>query len=130
MLGSWGKSVVFDVNDNKVFSPRNMNYNKSGRWHSHSIVSDKPITEFLGPELDQFTMQIVLDVMLGVNPSAVISVFEDAVENGTVNPLMIGPRRIGKNRFAISSISEAYNVVYNGGQLARATIDVTFSEYR
>lgn len=128
--GSWGKKVVFSVDDTKIFSPNNIQHTKSARWNTHKIIGRKPKSEFVGPDMGQVTMSIKLAATLGVKPSDTLTAIENALDSGKVNVLKIGNRRIGKYQYAITSISESYNVIYNGGQIAEATIDITFSEYR
>ena len=54
---------------------------------------------------------------------------ESAIENGEAEFLVIGGRPVGDNRFYISSVSEAYDEVLQGGEIARATLNVTMEEY-
>ena len=55
---------------------------------------------------------------------------ERMVEEGAVEYLVIGGRKIGDNRFFIQNISEAWGTIYNRGELERATVTVTMEEYR
>ena len=70
-----------------------------------------------------------LDAVLGVRPREMLECLEDIVESGKVDYLVIGGRAVGKNRFSVTSMSEAWDVVYSGGELARATVSVTMEEY-
>ena len=42
---------------------------------------------------------------------------------------MIGSRRIGKNKWRITNLSEAWETVLNRGELVRAKVTVTMVEY-
>ena len=57
------------------------------------------------------------------------SYFMEMVEKGKIDYLVIGGRAVGENRFAITSMSEAWDVVYSGGELAKASVSVTLEEY-
>lgn len=43
--------------------------------------------------------------------------------------MVVGGKMVGANRWRITSISEAWNVVYNKGELVKATVTVTMDEY-
>lgn len=43
--------------------------------------------------------------------------------------LVIGGKIMGSNKMAITATSEAWNAIYNKGELVKAKIDVTFMEY-
>ena len=75
-------------------------------------------------------IDIILDATLGVKPASVIKTLRKARDNGTVEYLKIGKAKIGNYKWAITDMSEKWDVVYDGGELARATLNITFSEYR
>ena len=89
----------------------------------------KPKQEFLGADARGFKFSIVLDATLGVKPRKTMERIEKMIETGYVDYLVIGNKAIGNNRFCITSMSEEWNVVYAGGELVKATIDLTFKEY-
>ncbi len=59
-IGTWGSKVKFSVSDKKQFTFQNMKRSSSGRWASHNIVGGRPKTEFLGPGMDEITMDVIL----------------------------------------------------------------------
>ena len=129
-IGSWGKKVIFTVSDKKIFTPSDFEYSSTARWNSHEIIGKVPKSEFVGPGAGQVTINITLDATLGVKPYSIIKYLRKARDNGTVNNLKIGKNKIGNYKWALSDMSEKWDVVYDGGQLARATLSLTFSEYR
>lgn len=66
---------------------------------------------------------------MGVRPREIMERIEDAVENGETAYLVIGGRPVGQNKFYISSVSEAFDVVLSHGEIARATLNVSMEEY-
>lgn len=54
---------------------------------------------------------------------------EAAAKSGLVDYLVIGGRRIGNSKVYISSMSEEWDCIWNRGELVKATINITFSEY-
>ena len=129
-VGSWGKDIVFSVDDNKAFTPSSFERSGSARWANHEIIGQKPKSEFLGPGLDQIQTDIILDVKLGVKPVEIIEKLKKAKDTGEVNVLFIGTVRIGKYKWFIESLSDKWETVYSKGQLAKAKVSLTFKEYR
>ena len=54
---------------------------------------------------------------------------EFLVETGTAERLVIGTRPVGKNPVRLTGSSETWDVIYNRGELARATMTITLEEY-
>lgn len=128
-IGNFGKTIVFEVNANKIVSPTDIKRSVSGRWTKHNIVGKKPKSEFNGPDSDETTMKITLSAEHGVRPRATLDKLEEAVTNGTVDYLVIGGKIVGKNKVYISDMSETWDTVWSRGELVKATVEITFSEY-
>ncbi len=127
-IGCYGK-LVFETSDKRVLTPAKFKQDLSGQWTNHKVIMSKPQLEFGGAGNRKIRFTIVLDVNLGVKPRTQIDLIEWMVENGYVDYLVIGSRIIGINQFAITSMSEAWDVVYSHGELAKATLDITLEEY-
>ncbi len=128
-VGNFGKSIVFKVSDSYVFTPNNFTKKVSGKWNTHDIMLKKPKPEFNGADQGEITYKIILDAVLGVRPRTVLETLENMVEKGTADILVIGGRQVGKNEWVITSMSETWDVVYNGGELVQATCSITMKEY-
>ena len=127
-MAKWGE-LVFKVNSNQVFSFRKMKRSYSGRWAAHNIIGDRPKMEFQGPEMDEITLEIILDAELGVTPRVILKRLRLAAKNGEVEYFYVGGRKMGANKFYIASGTENWNEIWNEGELVRATASVTFREY-
>lgn len=131
-VGYWGKDLKFEVSEDRVFTFGDMSRTVSGKWTEHEVVGSKPMSEFTGAELSKVTMTIVLSVMRGISVqdiSDTVSYLEKAVEDGQVEYLYVGGKRIGERMMKIESMSEAWDKIYTGGVLTKATLQLTFSEY-
>lgn len=129
-VGSWGKDIIFSVDDKKVFTPTSLERSGSARWTNHEIIGKKAKGEFLGPGTDQVQIEITLDVALGVKPIKMIEKLKKAKDTGQVNPLIIGPNRLGSYKWAIVDMSDKWETTYSKGQLAKAKVSLTLQEYR
>lgn len=85
--------------------------------------------EFNGPGKRKITFKMTFQAIYGIRPREMLEKLETTIENGEVDYLVLGGRAIGENRFAITSMSEAWDTVYSGGELSKATVTVTLEEY-
>ena len=128
MIGILG-SLRFRVNDNRVFTFQNLKREISASWSTMERIGQKPLSEFNGPDLQTISFDITLDASLGVKPRYLLEVLERMVETGEVNTLVIGKKKVGKNKWVITKSSEAWEVVLRGGELYRASVSLTLQEY-
>ena len=128
-IGTLGRNVVFEVSDDRVFTFSELTREVTSRWTNHEPQGVKPKPEFLGAGLQTASLTITLSATLGVRPRDVLEGIENMVENGTAETLVIGNRPVGSNPFRLTGSSEAWNTVYNRGELARATLTISLEEY-
>lgn len=128
-IGTLGRNVVFEVSDDRVFTFSELTREVTSRWTNHEPQGVKPKPEFLGAGLQTASLTITLSAALGVRPRDVLEAIENMVENGTAETLVIGNRPVGSNPFRLTGSSEAWNTVYNRGELARATLTISLEEY-
>lgn len=128
-IGTLGRNVVFEVSDDRVFTFSELTREVTSRWTNHEPQGVKPKPEFLGAGLQTASLTITLSATLGVRPRDVLEAIENMVENGTAETLVIGNRPVGSNSFRLTGSSEAWNTVYNRGELARATLTISLEEY-
>lgn len=128
-IGTLGRNVVFEVSDDRVFTFSELTREVTSRWTNHEPQGVKPKPEFLGAGLQTASLTITLSATLGVRPRDVLEAIENMVENGTAETMVIGNRPVGSNPFRLTGSSEAWNTVYNRGELARATLTISLEEY-
>ena len=128
-IGTLGRNVVFEVSDDRVCTFSELTREVTSRWTNHEPQGVKPKPEFLGAGLQTASLTITLSATLGVRPRDVLEAIENMVENGTAETLVIGNRPVGSNPFRLTGSSEAWNTVYNRGELARATLTISLEEY-
>lgn len=128
-LAQWG-NIAFQVNSDKVFSFNKMKRSYSARWASHNIVGKRPKMEYQGPNMDEITIEVILDAELGVRPRLTMKKFRSAAKKGEVHYFYVGGKRVVARKMYISAGTENWNEIWNGGELVRATATLTFNEYR
>jgi Phage protein U len=128
-IGNLGSSIIFETSDKKILTFNGFTKKVSGNWVNHNIIGKKALSEFTGPGLEQVSFTITLDARLGVRPRAMIEKIESMVLSGKVEKLVIGGKAVGKNKWKVLNISETWDLIYSGGELAKATISLTLEEY-
>lgn len=135
-FGAFGSSIIFQVSDpyndaggRSIAVPSQIQRESRGRWRAYNLLGKKPLKSFEGPDSTQVTLTITLDSDHGINPRAMLDNIQQAIQNGTVDYLVIGGRIVGGARYYIESMSETWERFFQGGRLTRATGDITFSEY-
>lgn len=129
MVGSWGNKLFFSVSDSKILTFDNFKRKISGEWATHSRAKDKDTSEFIRPGLQSVSFDMLFDATLGVRPRAMLDTLQRAVETGEYNLLVIGNRRVGDYWWKITDTSEAWENIFNRGELVTAKVTVTMEEY-
>ena len=127
VISSFG-GIRFFVTKNTALIIDNLKQEVSGRWSEHEIIGKKPKSEFTGADLRSFSFEIMVDINLGYKPHSILKKLHRLVERGKVDTLMIGTHKIG-SKWKMTNASDSFDVVYAGGELAKASISVTLKEY-
>lgn len=128
-IGSFGKTIVFEVTSKKILTPTNVKKEIEPRWESFDRILQKPKKQFLGPGDSSLSMDIRISGMHGQKPRKTIEKIEEAAEKGKIDNLIIGGKKVFQGKCYISKISEEWECIYNKGELMAATISLAFSEY-
>lgn len=128
-IGNFGKIIIFETSDARVLNFNGFQKTVSGNWTTHERIGKKPQSEFLNANLQQITFTITLNAQHGVRPRSTMEKIEKAVEKGKVESLVIGGKKVGKNKWKITQMSEAWDIVMSGGQVQKATINISMEEY-
>lgn len=125
MIGSFGRTA-FVASSDQVRTFRDMQKTNQPRFAEHAVIGKKPVIEFVGPSLNEFTFNIRLDVALGINPRTEIDQLSDIRDAGQAQPLVIGGKFEGN--YVIQSMAESRNYFDNRGNILVAVISLTLKE--
>lgn len=128
-IGHIGQTVVFETSDQKILNFTKMQRTVKGRWASHSRIGKKPKKQFLGPDADQLTFTISLSAEHGVKPRKTVENIENLIRTGKPQTVVIGSKKIGSHKYAITEISESWETILNRGEVVKITCDITLEEY-
>lgn len=127
-VGSFG-NMIFAVSKKKVNTFDALKRNRTANWKEHERYGGKALSEFTGPGLQEISFNIVLDANLGVKPRNEIDKWGKLCDAGKHDILVIGNKQIGDNEWKINKISETWNTILSKGELVRAEMTISLSEY-
>nr|DAF62902.1 MAG TPA: hypothetical protein [Caudovirales sp. ctu3532] len=128
MVGSY-LGRVFTVSGQRIFTPSNLKGSTGSDWANHEIIGSKTRSQWVGPKLKSYTMDILLRAQDGVNPRATLEYFQRAAESQMVDYFVIGGRPLGESPFKLVSISDEWDAVLGGGQLIECKVSLSIEEY-
>lgn len=128
-IGSFGKLIVFETSDSRVLNFKDFQKTVSANWGKHERIGKKPLSEFLNPQLQGITFTVTLNAQHGVRPRKTLENIENAIESGRVESLVVGAGKVGKNKWKITQMSEAWDTILSHGELMKATLNLTLEEY-
>lgn len=128
-IGNFGSLITFETNDRRILTFSGMKKEASAGVTEHQRFLQKPLTEFTGPKLSTVSFSITLNAMHGVKPRATMEAIEKAIEEGQTELLVIGGRQVGTGKWIITSMSESWEHMYNGGELVAASVSLNLQEY-
>ena len=121
--------VVFTTSDSMLRTITDMNRNGSARWTDHAVMCRKPVSQFIGPDLEQITFRIILSSQHGLNPNAELKRLRRMRDTGEVFPLIIAGRPISQNLWRLDSLMEDKGFYTGIGATLQITATVTLKEY-
>jgi hypothetical protein len=127
-IGSFGP-IVFSVSSLAVLTLNNIARTAGKRTTTHTVIEGKPITEYLGADLQSFKFDITLSAEHGVRPRAMLDALAEMAEGKMAYPLQIGGRPVGKHMWSLDQVSESWNHLYSLGELSEATVSLSLTEY-
>ena len=127
-VGTYG-DIVFNVSHLQALTPSNISVSTGADWADHEVLGSKTKSQYLGPQLRSYQMDIQLSSSFGVAPRTALDRLQEMSENGEVHYLIIGLAPLSMNKFAIESISDTWDVVGRMGVLMECKVSLTFREY-
>lgn len=121
--------IEFEVSDTTVLTIQNLVRNNKARYAKHDVQGKKPISEFIGPDLDTLTFDIELKAYNGVNPLKEMNKLIVMQRNGELVALVIGDMMMGMYRWTIQDLSNSINNIDNKGKFWSITVNVSLQEY-
>ena len=126
MIASFGK-ITFKVTEKEIKIFNDFSISRKARYAAHERINNKPLLQFMGLDADSISFNIQLVQGLTGNVSDDLKKLQDMFKKGEANPLFLGSKKLGS--FVIESISEAYSMMDNFGNLEIVNVSLSLREY-
>lgn len=121
--------VPFYASRAMLRTPTETTRSAGSRWSDHDLLLRKPVSQFVGPELETFSFSLILSSSYGLDPAKELRKLREMRDNGTVFPLIIGGRPLVQNYWRLESLSEGENYYTADGRLRQTKVSVRLKEY-
>lgn len=129
MLVGYLGDIPFIVSREYVRTFSDYSRESAGRWAKHDIIGDKPVLEFIGPDIEKISFKMQLRADNGLNPRKELENLRQLRDNGTPIPLIIGGRPVTDNLWVVESLCEEVTFWTAGGAIQSVNVDVSLQEY-
>ena len=131
-VGSFGDVSFFCTSTNgrnKILSFHGLTRNSSAGFSEHERNGEKSYLEFGGDGLDEITLTIEADAKYGVKPLEVQNKLYRKKALGQAEFFVLGGKKVGKNPFVITNISEVFKTLFVDGRPIAMSFQLTLKEY-
>lgn len=119
----------FEVNANKLYSFDGFQYTSSLQTEKQDSSNGKPKTYIKGPDLDNLSFSIKLDVEFGVNPRKEWQDWRTIMLSEKNYPFILGGRPLSSYNFLLLGVTPSNVVVDNKGNILSMDLELKFDEY-
>ena len=134
MIGAIGSAalddvILFEVSPDMVLTFDNFVRRNSVRFAKNDVLLKKPISQYVGPDLDTIDFNIFLDAQLGVDPKTEYDKLIEIQHDGSIVTIVIGTSVFGSYRWRISDLVLPKGRIDNTGFIGRTVVNISFEEY-
>lgn len=128
IIGNFG-DIIFETSSEKILNFSDFRRDVVSRWGKHDVIGRKPVTEFIGPDLDMITFVVNLHGTCGVNANDEMDKWLIYCRNGEAHTLTIGSKSLGVDKWIVQSVGLPWNIILGDGKLLSGKVEVTLQEY-
>ena len=128
-IASFGPELIFRVSSNFVHTFSDLQRTFKAKWAIHDVIASKAVSEFLSPDLEEISMNILLFQQEDFYINNQIVLLKNIVESGTVYPFVLAGSQMGDNDFYIESADINYKYHDHKGVPVFAEVSIKLKEY-
>ena len=135
MIGAIGSKalddvIMFEVSDiENILTIKDFVRRNKVRFAKHNVLQKKPVSEYVGSELDTISFKIILKAQFGVNPQEEFNKLIRLQRDGETLSIVIGKSAHGMFRWRIVNLDMPWEVIDNKGNCISCTVNISFEEY-
>lgn len=128
MIGSF-MGQVFTVSDYRIYTPNGLQGSTGSDWATHEIIGKKARSQWMGPKLKKYSMELLLRAQDGVNPRQTLSSLQQIAESDRTDWFIVGGTPLSTYPFRLLEVSDSWGAVIRGGVLIECKVSLTIEEY-
>lgn len=121
--------IIFTVSAKQVRTLDNFQWSGSARYGVHQRHGGNALTEFIGLDPDQISLDLTFSAQLGTNPMEEIWRLFRYERAGTTLPLTLGDHAYGRYRWTITGHTTKAQYFDKDGNIYHAVMSVKLQEY-
>jgi len=121
--------IMFEVSPDRILTVQEMFRKNNVRFAENDVLLKKPVSQYIGPALDEISMKIVLSMQFGVHPQDEFNKLIRLQRDGTTVSIIIGTSGFGTFRWRIDKLDMRFRLINNNGFIMTSPINVVFREY-
>lgn len=134
MIGAIGSKalddvIVFEVSDQRILTFDGFKRSNKITFAKNNVLLQKPVSEYVGQELDTISFTIYFKSELGTDPRAELDRLIYLHRNGDVVTLMLWGRAFGTYRWIISALDMNWTRINKIGYCRAIECGITLEEY-
>ena len=134
MIGAIGSKelddvILFEVSQERVLTFDRFVRTNNVRFAKNGVLLRKPVSQYIGPDLDGISFKIILKAQFGVNPQEEFNKLIRLQRDGTTVSIITGKSAHGMFRWRIKNLGMPWEIIDNRGTCISCTVDISFEEY-
>ena len=121
--------IRFEVSESKIFTFSDLNRSNSVNYADTPVLMKKPLSEFVGEELDEIGFKMLLKDYFGVDPREEMNKLIYLQRDGTVVSLLLDGKGFGRYRWTIRELTMNFSEIDNQGRYHCVELNVRMKEY-
>lgn len=122
-------SKIFNVSGTNIYTFQDLQYSSSIQTEKQDAAGTKPSTYDKGPDLDNMSFTIKLDITFGVNPRSEWEDWKNILNSGITYPFILGGRPLSRYNFKLISVTPSNFNIDNKGNILALDLELKFDEY-
>ena len=134
MIGAIGSKaiddvIVFEVSDKRILTFDGFKRSNKITFAKNNVLMQKPISEYVGQELDTISFTVSFRAQLGTDPRDEVNKLIYLHRDGTVVTLMLWGKAFGTYRWIITSLDMDWTLINKIGYCCAIECSITLEEY-
>ena len=121
--------IIFEVSDKRIATIEDFKRSNKINFSKNNVINQKPVSEYVGSELDTISFKISLKSQLGTDPRNELNKLIYLHRDGVVVTLVLFGQAFGTYRWVITSLDMDYKHINSVGYAKVIDCNITLEEY-